>query len=133
MTTNRLAVWIAETRADLKAEREDRAEQEARAAALHQRAATAAPARHPELSTVDLAIGHGGVDHLDVLAGAFTDADREERAQRRQRAEVLAERRLTSPMPVGRTHAEVLSDYLTWSNWIDQADAASTAPRPVRA
>ena len=49
-------------------------------------------------------------------------------AQRRQRAEVLAERRQTSPIPVGRTHAEVLSDHLTWSNWIDQADGAATAP-----
>ena len=96
MTTTRLAAWVAETREDLRLAREGRAEQEVRAAALHQRAATAADAmRHPELSTVDLALGHGGVDHLDVIAGAFTDADREDRAQRRQRAEVLAERRLT--------------------------------------
>jgi hypothetical protein len=127
MTTTRLTAWVAETREDLRLAREARAEQEARAAALHQRAATAALLRHPELSTVDVAMGHGGVDHLDVLAGAFTDADREERAQRRQRAEVLAERRLRSPVPVGRTHAEVLSDYLTWSNWIDAADGG-TAP-----
>ncbi len=42
-----------------------------------------------------------------MLANAFTDADREDRAQRRQRAEVLAERRLTAPMPAGRTHTEV--------------------------
>ena len=128
MTTTRLTAWVAETREDLRLARENRAEQEALAAALHQRAATAALLRHPELSTVDVAMGHGGVDHLDDLAGAFTDADREERAQRRQRAEVLAERRLRSPVPVGRTHAEVLSDYLTWSNWIDQADGAATAP-----
>jgi hypothetical protein len=126
MTTRSLAAWLADTRADLRAEREDRAEREARAAALHQRATTAALARHPELSAVDFAMGHGGVDHLDVLAGGFDDQDRDDRAQRRQRAEVLAERRLTSPMPVGRTHAEVLSDYLTWSNWIDQADGAGT-------
>ena len=128
MTTQRLAAWVAETREDLRLAREGRAEQEALAAALHQRAATAALLRHPELSTVDVAMGHGGVDHLDVLAGAFTDADREDRALRRQRAEVLAERRLRSPVPVGRTHAEVLNDYLTWSNWIDQADGAATAP-----
>jgi hypothetical protein len=128
MTTNRLAAWVAETREDLRAAREARAEQEAVAAALHQRAANAALKRHPELSTVDVAMGHGGVDHLDVLAGAFTDADREDRAQRRQRAEVLAERRLTSPMPAGRTHAEVLNDYLTWSNWADAAEGAATAP-----
>ena len=31
-------------------------------------------------------------------------------------------------MPVARSHAEVLNDYLTWSNWIDQADGAATAP-----
>jgi hypothetical protein len=126
--TTRLAVWVAETREDLRLAREGRAEQEVRAAALHQRAATAALARHPELSTVDMAMGHGGVDHLDVLAGAFTNEDREDRALRRQRAEALAERRLRSAPPVGRTHAEVLSDYLTWSNWIDQADGAATAP-----
>ena len=47
-------------------------------------------------------------------------------AQRRQRAEVLAERRQTSPIPVGRTHAEVLKDYLAWSNWVDAADGAGT-------
>jgi hypothetical protein len=117
--TTRLAVWIAETRADLKAERENRAEQEARAAALHQRATTAALARHPELSAVDFAMDSGGVDHLSVLAGAFTDADREDRAQRRQRAEVLAERRLTSPMPVGRTHQQVLADYAAWADWTE--------------
>jgi hypothetical protein len=40
---------------------------------------------------------------------------------------VLAERRQASPMPVGRTDAEVLSDYLNWSNWIDAADGG-TAP-----
>ncbi len=68
-------------------------------------------------------MGHGGVDHLDVLAGAFDDQDREDRALRRQRAEVLAERRQASPMPAGRTHAEVLNDYLTWSNWADAAAA----------
>ena len=127
MTSRRLAAWVAETREDLRLAREARAEQEAVAAALHQRAATAALLRHPELSTVDLAMGHGGVDYLDVLAGASTDLDREDRAQRRQRAEALAERRLTAPMPVGRTHSDVLSDYLTWSNWIDQADGG-TAP-----
>jgi hypothetical protein len=128
MTSRRLAAWVAETREDRRLARENRAEQEALAAALHQRAATAALLRHPELSTVDLAMGHGGVDHLEVLANAFTDADSEDRAQRRQRAEVLAERRQTAPMPVARSHAEVLNDYLTWSNWIDQADGAATAP-----
>ena len=128
MTSRRLAAWVAETREDLRLAREAWAEQEVRAAALHQRAANAALMRHPELSTVDLAMGHGGVDHLDVIAGAFTDADREERAQRRQRAEVLAERRLRSSVPVGRTHAEVLSDYLTWSDWIDRAEGAAMAP-----
>jgi hypothetical protein len=69
-----------------------------------------------------------GVDHLDVLAGAFADADREDRAQRRQRATALTARREASPPPPGRTHAEVLNDYFTWSNWIDQADGAATVP-----
>jgi hypothetical protein len=124
MTSTRLAAWVAETREDLRLARENRTEQEVRAAALHQRAANAALMRHPELSPVALAMGHGGVDHLDVIAGAFIDADREERAQRRQRAEVLAERRLTSPMPVGRTHRQVLADYAAWSDWTD----AGTAP-----
>ena len=128
MTSRRLAAWVAETREDLRAAREAREEQEAVAAALHQRAATAALLRHPELSTVDLAMGHGGVDHLDVIAVAFTDADREERAQRRQRAEVLAERRLRLPMPEGRTHQQVLADYAAWSDWVDAADGAATAP-----
>ena len=128
MTTTRLTAWVAETREDLRLARENRAEQEALAAALHQRAATAALLRHPELSTVDLAMGHGGVDHLEVLANAFTDADSEDRAQRRQQAEVLAERRRTAPMPVARSHAEVLSDYLTWSDWIDRAEGAAMAP-----
>jgi hypothetical protein len=125
MTSTRLAAWVAGTREDLRLAREHRAEQETRAAALHQRATTAALARHPELSAVDFAMGSGGVDHLSVLANAFTDADREDRAQRRRRAEVLAERRLTSPPPTGRTHAEVLSDHLAWSDWVDAPDAGT--------
>lgn len=126
VTTNRLAAWVAEIREDLRLAREARAEQEARAAALHQRAAAAALARHPELSTIDVAMGHGGVDHLSVLANAFTDADRAEREQRRHRAAELAARREASPIPTGRSHADVLNDYLAWSDWVDAADAGTT-------
>jgi hypothetical protein len=79
MTSRRLAAWVAETREDRRLARENRAEQEALAAALHQRAATAALLRHPELSTVDLAMGHGGVDHLEVLANARPTARRRRR------------------------------------------------------
>ena len=62
-----------------------------------------------------------------MLANAFTDADREDRAQRRQRAEVLAERRLTADAGRPDAHRGALSDYLTWSNWIEAADGG-TAP-----
>jgi hypothetical protein len=128
MTTNRLAAWVAETREDLRLAREDRDRQELRAAQYHQRAADAALMRHPELSMVDVSMGGGGVDHLSVLANAFIDSDRADKEQLRYRAAVLGARRQTSPIPVGRTHAEVLNDYVRWSNWIDQADGAAAAP-----
>ena len=126
MTTQRLAAWVAETREELRLAREDRERRHERAAALHQRAQAAALARHPALSQVDFAMGGGGVDHLSVLANAFTDADRAEREQRRHRAAELAARREVSPIPTGRSHADVLNDYLAWSDWVDAADTGTT-------
>jgi hypothetical protein len=122
----RAAAWIAESRAEAKEDREEREAQERRAAAYHQRAATAALARHPELSPLDVAMGHGGVYHVDVMAGGFVDSDWAEREQRRQRSAELAARRAASPIPTGRSHADVLNDYLAWSDWVDAAETGTT-------
>ena len=54
------------------------------------------------------------------------DADRAEREQRRHRAAELAARREVSPIPTGRSHADVLNDYLAWSDWVDAADTGTT-------
>ena len=53
MTSRRLAAWVAETREDLRLARENRTEQEVRAAALHQRAANAALMRVFRLTLQD--------------------------------------------------------------------------------
>jgi hypothetical protein len=110
---------FAETAEDIRAAREEREEAEQREALYHERAVKTAIARHPELSAADFAMGRGGVDHDTVCALAFVEQDRVDRAEARQRAAELAERRASQPIPGGRTHAEVLDAASRWMDWVD--------------
>lgn len=122
-----LRTWLTEQRDEVRAARDQDDAAEARAAELHQRHAAAAVALHPDLSVVDIATGAGGADHLSVIAGAWAEVDRDDRAELRRRAVVLAERRALAPVPAGRTHAEVVADFARWSDWVDAAAGRDTA------